>query len=135
MKTNCHVYVCSNRHGHLKIGCSNNPERRVKLLGKGMTLLFQTDVLEHAQQVEYLAQRVMVLHARHLWGEWFNGTIDQAKEAIRCAIRQADGDELQLVGKLRRFPGWSDRQRGIKSGVEEARSLIIKDLRESYQRF
>lgn len=131
---NCRVYVCANRHGHLKIGCSTDPKRRVKLMGKNLSLLYETDVIERAQRVEYLAQRVMALHAQHLWGEWFEGSLSSAKSAIEIALRQDAGSELVLVGKVRRIPPHRQRRIGVRSGVEPARAVIIRDLVEAYER-
>lgn len=100
MKTNAKLYVMADAAGMVKLGHSRNPSKRSKQIGKGITLLHETDVLEQAERIERLAHRVLALHGRHLRGEWFEATLEQAIEAIEIAVKQAANEELSLGGKM-----------------------------------
>ena len=64
-------------------------------------MVHTTAVMEHAERIERLAHRVLALHGKHLRGEWFEADIADAIRAIEVAVRQAEGSELPLGGKLR----------------------------------
>lgn len=89
------------RRGDLvKLGVSCNPERRRREIGSDVELLFVSRPVDDADRVERLAHRVLVLHASHERGEWFRASLSDAKRAIKVAIRQAVGVELELGGRV-----------------------------------
>lgn len=101
MRTNAKVYVMRAENGTLKLGHSRCPERRAKQVGRGVAVVHETDVVEHAERIERLAHRVLALDGTHLRGEWFEATLDQAITAIEIATRQAERQEFELGGKLK----------------------------------
>lgn len=102
MKTNARIYIMRGDDGALKLGHSRNPEARAKQIGRPVKVVHQTDVIEHAERIERLAHRVLALHGKHIRGEWFEATLEDAIAAIETATRQAEGSELPLGGALAR---------------------------------
>lgn len=102
MRTNARIYVMRAEDGTLKLGHSIDPIKRARSVGKPVEVVHQTDVIEHVERIERLAHRVLALHGRHIRGEWFEADLSDAISAIEMAIRQAEGSELQLVGRLSR---------------------------------
>lgn len=96
MKTNAKIYVMQADDGTLKLGHSKSPATRAKQLGRRVAIVHETDVLEHAEQIERLAHRVLALHGKHLRGEWFEADLSDAIKAIEIATRQAEAEELPL---------------------------------------
>lgn len=103
MKTNAKIYVMRAEDGTLKLGHSVDPERRAKQVGRAVEVVHETDVLEQVERIERLAHRVLALHGRHIRGEWFEASLDEAVRAIEIATRQAEQQELVLGGDLRRI--------------------------------
>lgn len=83
-------------NGTIKLGHSKSPERRAKELGVPVTIVHQTDVIEFAEKIERLAHRVLALHGKHLRGEWFEASLQDAVQAIEIATQQAEGEQLPL---------------------------------------
>ncbi len=102
MRTNARIYVMRAEDGSLKLGHSKKPAARARQIGRPVEVVHQTDVLEHVEKIERLAHRVLALHGRHIRGEWFEASLDQAIAAIQTAVRQAEGSELVLVARLGR---------------------------------
>lgn len=100
MRTNAKVYLMQAKDGTLKLGHSRCPEKRAREIWCQPELVFQTDVLKCAERIERLAHRVLVLHGKHLKGEWFAATIEDGINAIEIAVRQAENEELPLGGSL-----------------------------------
>jgi hypothetical protein len=98
VRTNARIYIMQAEDGTIKLGHSNNPERRAKQIGRPVAIVHTTDVLEHVERIERLAHRVLALHGRHIRGEWFDATIESALTAIEIAVRQAEAHELPLGG-------------------------------------
>lgn len=96
MKTNAKIYVMQADDGTLKLGHSKSPATRAKQLGRRVTIVHETDVIEHAEQIERLAHRVLALHGKHLRGEWFEAKLADAITAIEIATKQAESEELPL---------------------------------------
>lgn len=121
MKTNAKIYVMRGEDGSLKLGHSKNPATRSKQLGRAVEIVHQTDVLEHAEHIERLAHRVLVLHGKHIKGEWFEASLADAITAIEIAVKQAERQELHLGGKLKgtRHDGRSMRQLAIRFTDEQ----------------
>lgn len=94
MKTHAKIYVMRAKDGTLKLGHSKRPPSRAKELG--LDIVHQTDVLEHAERIERLAHRVLALHGKHIRGERFEASLDDAIHAIEIATRQAEMQELPL---------------------------------------
>ncbi|MBF4328686.1 hypothetical protein EAY16_25770, partial [Vibrio anguillarum] len=84
--------------GLLKLGHSCNPEKRAKQIGR-VVIAHLTDVVEQAERIERLAHRVLALHGKHVRGEWFEATIEDAILAIEIATKQVE-QELPLGGDL-----------------------------------
>jgi hypothetical protein len=110
----CRLYLMQATSGIIKIGRSAAPEvRRVQLAYEtrdaGLALVYATEPIENAANAERKAHRAMALTGKHLGGEWFESTVDEGREAIRLAIRQASGLELPLGGRLK--PRRSSRPR------------------------
>jgi hypothetical protein len=101
MRRNARVYVMASSDGMVKIGHSRRPASRRREFGPSVSLVHQTDVLDEAERIERLAHRVLALHGRHVRGEWFEATISDAVKAIEIAVRQAEGNQLSLGGRLR----------------------------------
>ena len=101
MSKGAKIYVMKADDGRLKLGISVNPEARAKQIGVPVSIIHQTDVIEHARQIEKLAHRVLALHGTHLRGEWFEATLQDAIRAIEVATRQAENQELALGGTLK----------------------------------
>lgn len=96
MKTYAKIYVMQADDGTLKLGHSKSPATRAKQLGRHVTIVHETDVVEHAEQIERLAHRVLALHGKHLRGEWFEASLSDAITAIDIATKQAEAEELPL---------------------------------------
>jgi len=103
VRTNARVYIMKSDDGRLKIGHSVDPSRRSKQLGVAVSIMHETDVLDQAERIERLAHRVLALSGKHLCGEWFDATVEDAISAIDIAVRQAESVELPLGGRLN-FP-------------------------------
>lgn len=101
MRTNAKVYVMRADDGTIKLGHSRNPHTRARHIGRPVLVVHETPVLEHAEKIEKLAHRVLALHGKHLLGEWFESTLEEAVRAIEIAIKQADSEELELGGVLK----------------------------------
>lgn len=100
MRTNAKVYVLKAPDGTIKLGHAKNVERRKNEIGRHLDIVHQTDVLEQAERIERLAHRILALHGKHLKGEWFEATLEDAILAIEIATRQAEGEELNLGGQI-----------------------------------
>ena len=116
MRKNARLYIMEADDGTLKLGHSVAPSRRAKELRRAVSIVHTTDVLEHAERIERLAHRVLALHGRHIRGEWFEATLDQAVEAIEIAIRQAADCELKL--------GWA---------LTPSRPAIVREPTERFE--
>lgn len=101
LKTNAKIYVMQAEDGTLKLGHSVNPLVRSKRLGVVASVVHETDVVVHAEKIERLAHRVLALHGKHLRGEWFEATVEDAIKAIEIATKQAENEELSLGGNLK----------------------------------
>jgi len=104
------LYVAQDEGGQIKLGLSRDPIMRVRNLCAErqckVELLYETDELfDNAWQIEQLAHRVLGLHGRHIRGEWFESSKEFAVQAINMAIRQAQGDELELGANIKTRPG------------------------------
>lgn len=102
MKTNAYIYVMQAEDGTLKLGHSKDPAKRAKQVGRPVEVVHTTDLIEQVERIERVAHRVLALHGRHIRGEWFEAKLSDAVAAIETAIRQAEGLELPLVGRLSR---------------------------------
>lgn len=92
------LYVMRDGAGLVKLGISVDPERRRSQLGASLELVHETDLVDRAEHIEALAHRLLALHGRHVKGEWFEATIDDALDAINLAIKQFQGEQLPLGG-------------------------------------
>ena len=99
MKTNAKVYVMRGDDGRLKVGHSRDPDRRSKELG-GIEILHTTPTLEQAERIERLAHRLLALSGKHVRGEWFEANLEDAIAAIETAVKQAEGNELELGARF-----------------------------------
>lgn len=100
MKTNAKVYVMRDENGRIKVGHAKRPDKRVKeISAKGLRLLSQTDVKEDAERIERTAHRLLKLAGKHIRGEWFNASHDEALAAILTAEKIVNGNQLGLVHK------------------------------------
>jgi len=106
MRQNAKIYVMQDSNGTIKLGHSKSPERRAKELGVPVTIVHQTDVVEFAEKIERLAHRVLALHGKHLRGEWFEASLQDAVQAIEIATQQAEGEQLPLGGNV----SWQKRK-------------------------
>ncbi len=72
--------------GHLKIGQSNNPQRRLAHLQTATSQLLAIVHLHHGEDEREAIALESIVHrmlaANRVSGEWFNVTLDQAKAAI-----------------------------------------------------
>lgn len=100
MKMNARIYVMRAEDGTLKLGHSRNPTARAKQIGRPVEIVHQTDVIEHVEKIERLAHRVLALHGKHIRGEWFEAKIEDAIKSIETAVRQAEGKEPVVGGKM-----------------------------------
>lgn len=107
------IYVLQDITGRIKLGISKHPIRRSRNFGPGVELVATTDMFDEAPVVEKLAHRVLALHGKHLRGEWFLATVDDALKAIEIARRQAARIELPLGGQLK--GGTSDTRHEMKA--------------------
>jgi len=96
MRQNAKIYIMRASDGTIKLGHSVCPERRAKELGVPVDIVHQTDVIELAEKVERLAHRILALHGKHLRGEWFEASLEDAIKAIEIATKQAEGEQLPL---------------------------------------
>lgn len=107
--TTARLYIMQDAEGLLKLGYSTDPERRrrqVEGIWRPVELVHQTENIENVERVELLAHRVLALHGRHVQAEWFAASVEDAKQAIAIAQRQASGAELPLgksCGKRRKL--------------------------------
>ena len=118
------LYVMQAPDGAVKVGYSKNPEGRRKSLGKDVALVHETDVLDDVRRVEDLAHRALALNGTHLRGEWFEASLDDAISAIETAVRQAEGQEMELGGKFK-----SGRGRPAKPAGGEIQAMYDSDER------
>ena len=103
MTTSAKVYVMDAGGGIVKLGYSINPQRRVYQVSVEADLAYETMLIDQAEKVERLAHRILALTGKHIEGELFEATVSQAIDAIDTAIRQHEGLELPLGGKLNKF--------------------------------
>lgn len=132
MRTNAKIYVMRDGNGLLKLGMSADPHRRAREIGKGISVVHETDSFDRAEEIERLAHKVLALHGKHIRGEWFEAELDGAIEAIAIAVRQAEELELPLGGRLRRSTSRRDVAiRGQISVRDENGEMeaLIDDLR------
>lgn len=101
-----YVYIIGHEDGPQKIGISKDPEFRQTTLGvEGCRKMACQCCLEGfsrqmARRIERHAH--MILSDRHLYGEWFDVTVDEAQQAISTAVESAQaGDPLPVV-KMKR---------------------------------
>lgn len=94
MKKNANVYVMTDGTS-LKVGHSIAPQARAKQLGS-IDILHLTDIIVEAEAVERTAHRLLKMSGKHLHGEWFSASLEEAVEAIERARRIVDGLELPL---------------------------------------
>ena len=90
-----HVYVMRVSDEAVKVGFSNNPERRSVELG-ALDVLHHTEWLEHAELIERSAHRLLKLGGKHIKDEVFSASVKEAIAAINDAIAIADGQALRL---------------------------------------
>jgi hypothetical protein len=101
MQVEAKIYVMKAKDGALKIGRSVKPWARAKQIERKIDFVpYETGMLPNADLIERAAHRVMALFGKHLGGEWFEGSITDAKLAIEIAIRQVQNNELGLGGTL-----------------------------------
>lgn len=85
MRRNAHLYVMRNEHGHLKLGHSVNPLQRSRSLGSPQ-IVFCSGIIDEVERVEKLAHRLLVLSGKHLKGEWFEASLEDAMHAIEVGV-------------------------------------------------
>ena len=126
------LYIAADANGLLKLGCSDDPRRRSKQLGRPVRLLCQTAFLDDAERVETLAHRTLALHGTHIRGEWFKVRYDHAVLALRIAMRQASGGELELGGSPRTRGGAVVEGDGVfQMRVDASFGRMLDDLRKA----
>lgn len=87
-----YIYIISNDQNYIKVGVSNNPERRIKQLQTGnehkLTLLFTEEfecTRNHLLKIEKQLHKEIKRLATHCVGEWFfldENKIDTIKNTI-----------------------------------------------------
>lgn len=85
------VYVMS-RDGLVKVGFSDNPERRRSTIGSGIVIEARFPVDKH-KEVEAAAHKLLADKRRH--GEWFDVTPEQACRAIKEAIQIVEASLIE----------------------------------------
>lgn len=132
MRTNAKIYVMRAEDGTLKLGHSVDPARRSKEVGRVVEIVHETDIIEHVERIERAAHRVLALHGKHLRGEWFEATLDDAINAIEIATRQAERQELELGGKLKTVKQTGGRSTGqLNIRVDSEIMDAIDEIRAS----
>jgi hypothetical protein len=96
MKTNAKIYVLESADGLVKVGHSRRVDKRIKELGKVVSIAHLTEIKVQAEIIERTAHRLLRLAGKGVRGEWFSATVAEAIEAIERAERIADGAELGL---------------------------------------
>jgi len=99
MKTNAHIYVMDAGDGTVKVGHSRDPDGRAKQIGSGVTVIHSTPLIEQAELIERTAHRLLKLSGKHIRGEWFKATLQEAIAAIERAESIANGNEMPLQFK------------------------------------
>jgi predicted GIY-YIG superfamily endonuclease len=89
--SNSAVYVIAATEGHIKVGVSTDPRKRMASLQCGWPTKLQ---LAHVENVEGLKATAVeraahaLLHEVHSHGEWFTTDVDRAVAAIRQAAQE-----------------------------------------------
>jgi hypothetical protein len=94
VRQNAHVYVMEAEDGTVKVGHSNNPERRLRQISgaTGLRLAHKTPSLTEAERVERMAHRLLTLNGQKIRAEWFSASVMEAMEAIERAMAIVDGN-------------------------------------------
>lgn len=129
VNTDAKVYVMRGDGGLVKLGFSKDPSRRSKEVGA--ELVHETLVVEQAERIEWAAHKVLSLHGKHIAGDWFDASVEAAISAIGIAMRQVEGEELQLGGWLARAKPENTRYLQMRVSTEFCRRL--DDLRKIEQ--
>ncbi len=87
MITGARVYVMQGDGGTLKVGVSNAPLRRLREVTSAVGLIYETEPLQDPFKVEELAHRILIKSGKHISGEWFAASPEDAIEAIKNALR------------------------------------------------
>lgn len=92
MRQNAQVYILQAEDGTIKVGHSVNPEKRMHQLGRsGLKVVHASGMIVDAEKVERAAHKLLKLAGKHVRGEWFSASIQEALDAIDVAQRIADG--------------------------------------------
>lgn len=97
------VYVIEG-DGRLKIGVSLRPRQRVFRVRGALSVIYEAEPHPDAYKVEQMAHRLLTLEGKHLEGEWFSVSLDEARAAIARAERIIDGHEPAPVEPVRPRP-------------------------------
>lgn len=87
MRRSAKVYVMRDGDGYHKVGHSRDPNLRRRGISRSVELVYSTGVLDEAERVEYIAHKILKREGRHIEGEWFSASLDEAIAAINEAIR------------------------------------------------
>jgi len=106
-----YIYIISNEQGYIKVGVSNNPERRVKQLQTGnehkLKLLFKEEfdcTRHHLLHIEKELHKQLRYMATKTVGEWFfldKYKLDAIKNTVIFYRIRYEDDTLPLERKFR----------------------------------
>ena len=119
MKKNANIYVMTDGTS-LKVGHSIAPQARAKQIGRPVDILHLTDIIVEAEAVERTAHRLLKISGKHVRGEWFSASLEEAVEAINLARRIVDGLELPLD----RVPKPKPKRSGVMVVVKLLQSTV-----------
>lgn len=116
------VYVIEG-DGRLKIGVSFTPHLRVLRVRGALRVIYEAEPHPDAYKVEQMAHRLLALDGKHIEGEWFAVSLDEAIAAIARAERIIDGHEPAPVEPERPRPAL------VSVMVTPEMMLALDDLR------
>lgn len=129
MHVNSFIYIMIAENGLLKIGKSRNPKRRLLDLQPGSPVIITLHKVfcvayREVSQIETLVHKRLKSSKRHVRGEWFDATIEEAVSCITAVMEMKPEvriEELVYVppvisGKNHRVTEKRDIEREIKDG-------------------
>jgi len=98
------VYVISSAYGPVKVGISDDPDKRIRALATAspfkLTLSFVAEAKWYPNQAADVERAVHAQLAAHaLQGEWFSVPVDAAIDAVKSAMRSTAAVRLDYDQK------------------------------------